>query len=104
MSRYIDKEKLKAELQKKIELSHKAKRAVIEEDFEDIINDMPTADVVEVVRCKDCKYSRPINDIEKDIYFKDVVICEICSLAGEPCGVLLDGYCNYGERKDGAEE
>lgn len=43
MAEYIDKEKLKAELQKKIELSHKARRAV-----EDIINDMPTANVEKV--------------------------------------------------------
>ena len=45
---YIEREKLMAELQKKVELSHNAMRAVIEEDFEDIINDMPAADVVEV--------------------------------------------------------
>ena len=30
---YIDREALKTELQKKIELSHNARRAVIEEDF-----------------------------------------------------------------------
>ena len=92
MSRYIDKEKLKAELRKKIELSHKAKRAVIEEDFEDIINDMPTADVVEVVRCKDCIYH----------------IAEYCTrdIKGRTNMFYMtaDDFCSYGERKDGAEE
>ena len=45
---YIEREALKAELKKKIESSHNARCAVIEEDFIAIIDDMPAADVVEV--------------------------------------------------------
>ena len=48
MAEYIEREALKKELQKKVELSRKARYALIEEDFEDIINDMPAADVAEV--------------------------------------------------------
>lgn len=66
-------------------------------------NQTPTADVVEVVRCKDCKYSRPRNKSEKNIYFEDVLICESCEMADEPCAVCETDFCSYGERK-GKEE
>lgn len=31
--------------------------------LQSIIDMMPTADVVEVVRCKDCKWWKPFNDV-----------------------------------------
>lgn len=58
-----------------------------------------TADVQEVVRCKDCKYFDT-----KDL------LCERCGDIDEPCGAChyhggctnYDGYCHRGERrKDG---
>lgn len=67
----------------------------------ELLEDTPAADVVEVVRCKDCKYSRPRNKSEKNIYFEDVIICESCEMTDEPCAVLTDDFCSYGERKDG---
>lgn len=69
--------------------------------IENEIELIPAADVVEVVRCKDCKYSRPKNKSEKNIYFEDVIICESCEMADEPCAVLTNDFCSYGERKDG---
>lgn len=48
---------------------------------------IPAADVVEVVRCRDCKH-RLDNDF--------------CSGRGWPMGqVPDDGYCDHGKRKDG---
>ena len=50
-----------------------------------IFDDIPSADVVEVVRCKDCKWWKPFND-----------------KMGH-CGCDMkhkDQYCNYGERAD----
>jgi hypothetical protein len=57
------------------------------------IKAMPTADVVPVVRCKDCKhYERP--DLEEDNYF--------CT--AEHTNKLFSpnktDYCSYGERKN----
>lgn len=51
--------------------------------FENCIAQQPTADVVEVVRCKDCKYQG--NDYE----------CPLLSLAAytEP-----DDFCSYGKK------
>lgn len=56
-----------------------------------LILDAPAADVVEVVRCKDCKY------------WDGEGRCE-----GIRNGLILEytdrlDYCSYGERKDGAE-
>ena len=48
---------------------------------------IPTADVVEVVRCKDCKYFGT----------------EICALDTYLFDVTEDGFCNYGERRDNDE-
>ena len=51
------------------------------------IKSAPTIDAVEVVRCKDCKWS----EIELD--------CQRwCYSNGTP--TKDDGYCSYGERKD----
>ena len=52
---------------------------------------------VEVVRCKDCKYSRPRNESEKHRYFEGVLICESCEMADEPVAVCFDDFCSYGE-------
>jgi hypothetical protein len=44
---------------------------------------IPAADVVEVVRCKDCKYER------------------LCCTCIRTSGRLPDDYCSRGELKDG---
>lgn len=60
---------------------------------------LPTADVVPVVRCKDCKWwVREGNDS-----FGYAMFCDHdCSLGGQ--GIKKpDDYCSYGERKGGDE-
>lgn len=54
----------------------------------ELLEDSPTADVVEVVRCKDCK-----NLMFSDFYGE-------CS-KGYMGIVSPDDYCSRGERKDG---
>ena len=58
----------------------------------DLINEMPTVDAVEVVRCRDCKH-RGTDDC-------------IFHIKGEPADEELlrkldNDFCSYGERKDG---
>ena len=89
---YIEREALKTELQKKIELSHNARRAVIEEDFIAIIDDMPDADVVEVVRCKDCVNWCGFEHCKNGICDVDIA---------SKRATYPDDYCSRGERKDG---
>ena len=97
MAEYIEREALKKELQKKAELSRKARYTLIEEDFVDIINDMPSADVAEVVRCKDCKYFTDEGD--------GLSYCEYhtdnAGYCDDACWVAENDFCSYGARMDG---
>lgn len=56
MSRYIDADLLYAETEKKIKANNEYRMAVVDGEFLELIDEAPTEDVVEVVRCKDCKY------------------------------------------------
>lgn len=51
---------------------------------------LPSADAVEVVRCKDCKHSTE--------WYRDKRRCFLWNENG--ISVFEDGFCNYGERKD----
>ena len=51
-------------------------------DFIDDVNEQPTADVVEVVRCKDCEYY------------------PFCFRTIRTGGNRPDDYCSYGKRKE----
>ncbi len=79
--------------------------SALESEFEDnencrlFVSEIPTADVVEVVRCKDCKHAK------LDIYEKGLVVCRRPVLKN---GQLLpfnlettyNDYCSYGELKE----
>lgn len=52
------------------------------------ILDIPSADAVEVVRCKDCKYGET-SEVNK--YYIE------CKLDEKP--TFVDGFCSYGKRK-----
>ena len=59
------------------------------DEIADEIAEMPTADVVEVVRCKDCAYA---NDYGTTCHY------------GVGSYTKPSGYCHNGERKDGKGE
>lgn len=59
----------------------------------------PAADVVEVVRCKDCKYAY-INSFSAA---SGVVLCKKLSNEAETAIRQQDDYCSYGERKEEQE-
>ena len=59
------------------------------------ITEQPTADVVEVVRCKDCEFYKPYYDPIEGFYGQCLV---------RECDIGETDYCSYGERKEGAEE
>ena len=65
------------------------------------VDEAPTIDAVPVVRCKDCKYSRPLN--RNDAFEgKFVEGCVWCMEHGD--GVFEDDFCSDGVRvewKDG---
>lgn len=66
------------------------------------IADTPAADVVPVVRCKDCKYSRPLNKSEKERFVEGVLMCTNSEVSEYGITDVWDThFCSYGERKDG---
>ena len=60
-------------------------------DIYSAIDNAPAVDVVTVVRCKDCKHM----EIDRGGRF--------CHVWGGYNGMGDDGFCNYGERKEGAD-
>ena len=76
-------------------------------DLVDTFAEIPAADVVEVVRCRECKYW---GDEAGELQRSDGVLCARCKIHN----YLLDGrhtgwcptendFCSYGERKGGAD-
>ena len=61
----------------------------------EIIESVPAADVVSVVRCKDCKYAY-INS------FSAASGVALCSSGAKV--MQQDDFCSYGERKDGGAD
>lgn len=57
------------------------------------IRNYPTADVVEVVRCCDCKHRQENPDINNTCY----LTCN--NIYGIQGTIEPDDYCSYGERK-----
>lgn len=60
------------------------------EEVEEWLNDAPTIDAVPVVRCKDCRAMYTVG-----YGYRWCNVWERMLLMGE------DGFCSYGERKDG---
>lgn len=56
-----------------------------------IINEQPSVDAVEVVRCKDCKHWKHFPHLGCTDFVK------VCGLANYMIGA--NGYCLYGERE-----
>lgn len=63
--------------------------------IEQVVKEQPSADAVEVVRCKDCKWSKPFT-----IFGRDGLMCERRKFV-ERFVVENDDFCSRGERRDG---
>lgn len=93
MSRYIDADKLKEECLKFANDVSRSAMAFVQGQ----INAAPSADVVEVVRCKDCKH-HPDNGGECDHSITHTgrdYVCEVNTYRY----IGID-YCSYGERRE----
>lgn len=65
------------------------------ERVEDAIQDMPTVDAVEVVRCKDCIHCAD-DYVDTGFGAMPTFTCDI--FEGYGVGIKPDHYCSYGER------
>ena len=83
MSRYVDVGELKENICKRV--NNPAIRGWLNK----LIDDTPTADVVEVVRCKDCRLAT------EDIMIDGWYHCYNNGMTHKP-----NTFCSYGERKE----
>ena len=91
MRRYIDAEDVEKRIDIVMGSEPKAwdKKALRELKMY-VVHAVPTADVVEVVRCKDCKYGK----------IDSLFCCEYeCSVFGNS-NVEANDFCSYGELKN----
>lgn len=97
MSRYIDADKLwndRPQMTPEKSMNYKAGFSECLWAFSKLIRkqiDNPAADVVEVVRCKDCKYKTVTSDGE---YNPEDIVCGYFMSDG----FRETDYCSYGER------
>lgn len=98
MAEYIDREALEAKLNERLTYLLKDNGAYdhftcgYDEAFDTVENFPSTADVVPVVRCKDCKWAK-----------RDIVLNKHKCTRGLLTEVREDDFCSYGGRKDGDE-
>ena len=103
---YIEREAAKRELLSwAVSINHP--EYLIKDDALHVIDSIPAADVVEAVRCRDCKYW---GDEAGKLQHSDGVLFARCKVHN----YLIDGrhtgwcptendFCSYGERKDGVD-
>ena len=98
MPRYIDAEELTQEVERIIESNEKnlditprTKEVYLlgMKHTLDFVKVTPAADVVEVVRCKDCKHFRP----------SEISTANFCEWHSD-LEIQGNDFCNYGERKN----
>ena len=103
---YIEREAVKRELLSwAVSINHP--EYLIKDDALHVIDSIPAADVVEAVRCRECKYW---SDEDGKLQRSDGALFARCKVHN----YLLDGrhtgwcptendFCSYGERKEGAD-
>lgn len=95
MARYIDKDKVIEEISR---LANRSMVGEIDEPYLDwktvasVIFNAPTADVVEIVRCKDCKHAT-FYSCKNDACSKGI-FCDFIITTGDE-----NFYCACGERR-----
>ena len=84
MKDYIDRSDLLKELERFPHLK----------TAESVVRSMPKADVVDVVRCRDCLYCSHVSDPIVD------AVLEFCEYGLKPVAIEPAHFCSYGERKE----
>ena len=92
MAEYIEREALKQYL-----LSKGFYPAIVK----DALESLPAADVVEVVRCKDCEYSELCFPCKA--YGLEALPVYVCCLGHRNREVLPNDYCSCGAKMDGKD-
>lgn len=99
MARYIDVEPLEDKLKEHIKKTESELMLGALSTFLRVLDITPTADVVAVVRCKDCVHGTDRTE-EFGEGCVNPIACMMYSSDGEPDFFPKDNYCGFGERKD----
>ena len=92
MAKYIEREVLITKIKENAMTKFDWSETIDIDDLKQVIQDVPTADVVEVVRCKDCKHATFYN-CKNDACYKEI-ICEYEIGTDDE-----NFYCIYGEAR-----
>lgn len=100
MTEYIDREDVIDVLYaKRQDITNIWCRTAITECVEEI-QELPSADVQPIVRCKDCKHFHL--DYFGEVYGVNIIVAhEICDLWAGGCRTTQDTFCSNGVRKCG---
>lgn len=102
MSKYIDADALKMALYSiaTADCGYSADALAGLTIAERAIDNVPTVDAVQVVRCRDCKHCREKDRSEAFVYCEDVVICTNDEVTADGWLPVFENYfCAYGERR-----
>ena len=100
MAEYIEREKVIQTLkdnttEMESDIYYGSNIGIPEDEIEDIVNEITAADVIEVVRCKDCKYFSSFE------YSEQQGLCiNHSGLNGIDACVSEDDFCSYGETRN----
>ena len=87
MSRYLNEGAVWSAVKRIPHITMQTRQAILE-----ALRKVPSADVAEVVRCKDCKhykpYVKPVEDFDGECIVRE-------------CETDENEFCSYGERMDG---
>ena len=97
MTEYIEREAVIKALKENItemesDIYFGSNKGVPEDDIDDIVNEIPVADVVKVVKCKNCKY------LLQDLSERKTHICMQNPYTRR--NVNRNDYCSYGEEME----
>lgn len=105
MAEYIDRKSLIDEFDRLGLGEHSFVERVFSDGVRTIIAGIPAADVVSVVRCKDCTHTRKKDDYESIYLCDEVLICTSCEASGGGwLPVLPTHFCGYGCPRDGDDD
>lgn len=90
MIEYIERDKAKEEILSWAVVINRPQN-LSTEDTLCVLDSIPAADVVPVVRCKDCKHHK----------YEDITGYTWCCLDSHTRRVEMNDFCSYGKRKEG---
>ncbi len=97
MTEYISRESAAKAL-----MTHRGLTPIARLEAATAVCHVPAADVVEVVRCKDCSACMEFApEYKNDGYYGTCRRLLFIVLDNDDAKVKADGYCNYGRRKEG---